>query len=407
MARFRRRKGEAALVCEHQMTLCERLDLLARRVETPDPMRPAARLFCVVLALMGLGLLLQASHAATVYTEASDYHAEVLQQAKYRIGALGVLIAAYRLGPRRLQPLLPLLVVLSAFLLVSCWIPGLRAPQNGACRWIEIPVLRVSLQPSEIARVFLVLWVADRCSRLGDRLLDLRRGVVPILAIGLFFFALIGFETDLGGSIVFLVIFLSTWFIGGASLAHFTGALTALLGVALTLGAVFAGYIRRRLDVFLGNAHNDQVADSFNALGSGDYLGVGIGNGLYRNTGLPYQDSDYVFSLLGEELGFLGLALCILLMMTFLWYSLQLALSIKSRYAALAAFGLLLSVGLQAMIHMQVVTKLAPPKGMTLPFVSDGGTSLIVSALAVGLALGAARDQRVQPESSSQSSPDS
>jgi cell division protein FtsW len=120
-----------------------------------------------------------------------------------------------------------------------------------------------------------------------------------------------------------------------------------------------------------------------------------MAQGEFRNVGLPYQNSDYVYSLVGEEFGLLGMLLTTGLVLAFVWFSLRLVLSIKDRFSALAAFGLLLSVGLQAMIHMQVVTELAPPKGMTLPFISHGGTSLIVSALAVGLALGAARRQAV------------
>jgi cell division protein FtsW len=132
----------------------------------------------------------------------------------------------------------------------------------------------------------------------------------------------------------------------------------------------------------------------------GGLLGVGYGRGLYRNSGVPYQDSDYVFALVGEELGLLGVALTLGLFLALAWYSLRLVLSIPDRFGALAAFGLLLSVCVQAMVHLQVVVGLAPPKGMTLPFVSDGGTSLFISSLAVGLALGAARaggDHRTSP----------
>jgi len=395
MARFRRRKGDAIAVSgEHQTTIFERLDSLARRAETHDPSHPAVRLFSVVLGLMGLGLLLQASHAATVYTDPALYRAEVFQQALFRVVAIAVLAAGFWLGPRRLRPILPAVVILAAFLLVACWIPGLQAPANGAHRWIVIPGTAISVQPSELARVALVLWVADRCTRLGPRLLDVKRGVLPILGLGMVFFVLIGIETDLGGSLVFLFVFLFTWFVGGASFTHFTGSLATLCAGAMVLAVSSFEYIRSRIEVFLGNIQNAQVDRSLDALGSGDIWGVGIAQGLYRNTGLPYQDSDYVFALLGEELGFLGVALCTVLMIFFLWFSLRLALSIRDRFSALAAFGLLLSVGLQAMIHMQVVTNLAPPKGMTLPFMSDGGTSLVVSSLAVGLALGAARAQR-------------
>jgi len=362
MARFRRRGGEAALSIEHQATIFERLDVLTRKAQAVDAGRPAVKLFCVVLAMMGLGLVLQASHAATVRSEAG-FHAELSQQAVFRVIALGVLLIGYRLGPLRLRPLLPALVVLSAFLLVACWIPGIEASKNGSHRWIRLHPLGVTLQPSELARAFLVLWVADRCTRLGPQLLDLRRGVAPILAVGLTFVVLIGLETDLGGALVFLTVFLFTWFVGGASFAHFTGSIATIGGAALLLAVSSVDYIRTRLEVFLGQATNEQVSSSIEALGSGKLLGNGIGQGQWRNSAMPYQDSDYVFALVGEELGFFGMALCVGLILAFVWFSLRLVITIGDRYSALAAFGLLLSVGLQAMIHMQVATGLARPRG--------------------------------------------
>ena len=125
---------------------------------------------------------------------------------------------------------------------------------------------------------------------------------------------------------------------------------------------------------------------------------------MYRNHGVPYQDSDYVFALIGEELGLFGMLVCLGLILAMVWFSMRFVLSLPDRFAALSSFGLLLSVGVQAMIHMGVVTGLAPPKGMNLPFISDGGTSLLISTLAVGLALGAAR---TRPESLSLSPPSS
>jgi cell division protein FtsW len=403
VARFRKRSGEAVVSLEHQETIFDRLDQLTRKAEASHPGRPAVRLFCIVLAMMGLGLILQASHSATIQT-GEEFHKEITQQAMFRVIALGVLILGYRIGPVRLRPLLPLLVVASAFLLVACWIPGLEANKNGSHRWINLVGLNMTLQPSEVARAFLVLWVADRCTRLGPRLLDLRQGVFPILAVGMLFVALIGLETDLGGALVFLTVFLFTWFVGGASFAHFTGSIATIGGAALLLAVTSVDYIRTRLEVFLGHATNEQVSSSIEALGSGKLLGNGLGHGLWRNSAMPYQDSDYIFALVGEELGFFGMAVCIGLILAFVWFSLRLVITIRDRYSALAAFGLLLSVGLQAMIHMQVVTGLAPPKGMTLPFMSDGGTSLVVSSLAVGLALGAARAEQSPSRDSSSTS---
>jgi cell division protein FtsW len=132
-------------------------------------------------------------------------------------------------------------------------------------------------------------------------------------------------------------------------------------------------------------------------MSKGGALGEGLTLGVSRNAGVPYLESDCVFGLVGEELGLVGMLVVIGLLLAFLWYASRLVLSVKNRYEALVSFGLLVSVALQAMLHVQVVAGLAPPKGMTLPFISDGGTSLLVSSLAVGLALGAARRVH-QPE---------
>ncbi|MFT7668769.1 MAG: cell division protein FtsW [Planctomycetota bacterium] len=402
MARFKKRAGEvhsgAEAVAEHQTTIFDRWDNLtkradnfvATRAEAQSPVQPAVKLFCIILAMMAMGLVLQASHAATVYSDPLEFRKEIFKQASFRVIALCVLLVSYRFGPNRLRALLPFAVVASALMLIACWIPGIAAPKNGSHRWIHIPGTEMTLQASELARVFVVLWVADRCTRLGSRLGDLKYGVTPILGMCAVFFVLIGAETDLGGALVFLAVFLSTWIVGGASKKH-SMSLAALGGAGFFVGISSVDYIRKRMDVFFGNSQNDQVSSSIEALGSGQILGNGLGQGQWRTSGMPYQDSDYIFALVGEELGFVGMALCISLILAFLWFSLRLVITIRDRYCALAAFGLLLSVGLQAMLHMQVVTGLAPPKGITLPFISDGGTSLVVSSLAVGLALGAAR----------------
>jgi len=391
MARFRKRAGVvAAGVHEEQLSLFERLETFARRAEAPSPSRPALRLLFVVLALMGLGMLLQASHAATTLSPEA-FKEEVLQQAIYRLLGVAVLLVCARIGPQGLRRLLPALVVLVVFALLAVWMPILGEARNGSARWVALPFLNRTFQPSELARIVMVLWVADRCTRLGPRLLDLRNGVGPVLALGLFVMFLIGAETDLGGALLFFVCFVSTLYIGGARFWHSAGSAIGVCGTAFFIGVTFFDYIRGRVEVFLGVAENAQASDAVRALGSGEFVGVGLGQGAFRNSGIPYQDSDYIFAMIGEELGLAGTLLTLGLILAFVWFSLRLVLTIRNRYAALSAFGLLLSVSVQAMLHMQVVTGLAPPKGMTLPFLSDGGTSLIVSSIAVGLALGAAR----------------
>ncbi|HEX6882134.1 MAG TPA: FtsW/RodA/SpoVE family cell cycle protein [Planctomycetota bacterium] len=374
-----------------QLTIMGFLDNLARKAEVHDPMRPAVRLFLVVLGLSGLGFLLQASFAATTRAP-GEFWGELRGQALLRILSIGVMLLAFRLGPSGLRRLLPHLLLLSAVLLVLVFVEPFRAARNGAYRWVELPLgARLTFQPSELARIVLVLWVADRCVKLGARVFDLRRGVLPMLLVALFLFVLVLVETDLGGSMLLLICALSTMWVGGARMLPVGASLVAIGGGAITAASLFVPYMRNRIAMWFGQVDNGQVAGTLRALESGDLFGAGFTHGAFRNDGVPYLESDYVFALVGEELGAFGLLLVLAGWLAFLWFALRLVLSLRERYEALATFGLLLSVALQAMVHVQVVSGLAPPKGMTLPFLSDGGTSLIVSSFAVGLALGAAR----------------
>ncbi len=371
-----------------QLTITGFLDNLARRAEVHDPLRPATRLFLVVLMLSSIGFLVQASHAATTQSQESFLH-ELKHQAVFRLLGVGIMLIAYRLGPSGLRRFLPHLVVASFALLVLVFFPPFGVIKNGAHRWVS--VFGITFQPSELARVLLVLWIADRCVRLGPAVYDIRRGVLPMLTVAFAFFLLILVETDLGGAMLLLICALSTMWVGGARLLPVTASLVTVGGGAIISASIFVPYMRDRISMFFGQVQNEQVRHTLDALASGGFGGAGLAGGSYRNAGVPYLESDYVFALVGEELGLVGMWLVLGLFVVFLWTSLRLVLSVRERYEALSSFGLLVSVGLQAMVHVQVVSGLAPPKGMTLPFLSDGGTSLIVSSLAVGLALGAAR----------------
>jgi len=370
--------------------LQERMTQAASRA---DPAIAARRLFFVTLALMGLGFLIQVSHASTTYSHEA-FQKLLVSQAELRLGALGVLLGAYFMGPTRLRRFLPHLVVVLGLALMAVYFKPLSDWRNGSRRWLDLSLLGlpIKFQPSELARVVIVLWIADRCVRLGEGVQDLRRGVMPMLSVVFGFCLLILFEKDLGGSMLFLMCAISTIWVGGGKLLALGTALLLPLVSAVAAGYHFVPYMHDRIEMFMGRVENDQVNSTMAALSSGGLSGAGFTQGLYRNDGVPYLESDYVFALIGEELGVLGMWLVLALLMAFLWYSVRLVLSLRGGFNALAAFGLLLAVSLQAMLHVQVVSGLAPPKGMTLPFLSHGGTSLIVSALSVGLALGAARN---------------
>ncbi len=381
--------GPAARPRERQNTFWEWTEGLARRAEAYDPTAPALGLFLITLALLGLGLLIQVGHAATVGA-ADGFQDELALQAWLRVGGLVLLLLAARLGPSGARPFVPALTLIAGLLLVAVFLPEpLGVERNGSNRWIGF--LGRTFQPSELARLVIVLWIADRCVRLGALVRDGRRGLLPMLCLVLLFFALIAAETDLGGALLFLCCALATLWVGGARWTHVFGSLGTFAGAILLVAFAAVPYVQRRVAVFLGHHKNQQVENSLEAIARGDVLGLGLGAGTARNEGVPYLDSDFVFAQIGEELGLVGLCLVLFLFAAFAWFSLRLVLSLENRYEALVAFGLLFSTALQAMLHVQVVSGLAPPKGMNLPLVSDGGSSLCVTCIAIGLSLGAAR----------------
>jgi len=387
--------GGVGAVREHQTTIFERLKEIHAKVERHDPVAPSVAIFCCVLALSALGMLVQASHAATTLAPA-EFTSELLEQVLFRTGGVAVMLIAARIGTAGVRRYIPALMVAMFVLLGLVFVPGIGSQINGSHRWIDLVV--VKFQPSELARIVLVVWVADRCTKLGPLVTDWRKGVVPVLGVIFLYAGMVAIETDFGGASLLFLCAAATLWIGGAHTRHVFMPLSVAGMSLMVVGFTLIPYIRKRILMFFGTHNNQQVTDAKSAIASGDLFGVGYAHGPLRNHGVPYLESDFVFAQVGEELGFFGMLLVIGLFVALLWYGLRLVLSIKDRFDALATFGLMISTCLQGMLHVQIVAGLAPPKGMTLPFLSHGGTSLIVSSLGVGLALGAARRWSMERE---------
>ncbi len=373
-----------------KLSIAKRLDAWARRVAPTDPTKPAWGLLGCVLALMGLGLLLQISHASTTLPP-EEFRSELGRIVQFRVLALLVLALAFRAGPRGIARHVPWMTAVVGIMLLAVYVPAVNAAVNGSRRWLKLPFIPFTIQPSELARVIGVLWVALHCQHLGDRVREAKAGYLPMFVFGTAMFAAILLEPDVGGALLFGICFMSTMWVGGARPAHLAGSGALACAVALPFCAAAFGHVRERIAIWLGQSTNDQVTRAAEALASGDLFGVGLTHGGFRNQNLQYMQTDYALSLMGEELGLLGVLATVGFLVAYVVFSFRLVASLADRYLALAAFGLLISVAFQAMLHVQVVTGLAPPKGMPLPFVSEGGSALVASSLAIGLALGAAR----------------
>jgi cell division protein FtsW len=291
---------------------------------------------------------------------------------------------------RRLSyPLLGLTFVI----LVLVLIPGIGVARGGARRWLMLPGF--AFQPAELAKLAVVLYLAHSLARKEDRIKTFSLGVLPHLIVGGAFSVVLLLEPDFGTALILGALLYLMLFLGGARISHLlaTGlmALPLLLYVMLT-----AEYRLRRLMTFMDPWRDPlssgfQVIQSLIAFGSGELWGRGLGESRQKLFYLPEAHTDFVFSVIGEELGLLGAWVVLGLFGIIIVRGLRLSSKIEEPFEQYLAFGLTVLLGLQALIHMGVVMGLMPTKGLVLPFISYGGSAMVVNLTEAGILLGLSR----------------
>ncbi|HEV7238989.1 MAG TPA: putative lipid II flippase FtsW [Thermoanaerobaculia bacterium] len=264
-----------------------------------------------------------------------------------------------------------------------------QSPINGTHRWIELPWF--NLQPSEIAKPAIILFLASFLARREERINDLTGTLLPVGFILSLFAGLILLGRDFGTAATLMLVAAGMIFAAGLSWRYI-----ALLSLALVPAAAYfavsAAYRRERLLTFLNPERDAQGAgfqpmQSLIALGTGGFEGLGIGNGRQKLFFLPEPHTDFIFSIIGEELGFLGAVLLLAAFALLAWRGFRIARYTQSRFVFYAALGCTLMIVIQALINVSVALCLLPTKGIPLPLVSYGGSSLLASLMAVGLLL--------------------
>ena len=262
-------------------------------------------------------------------------------------------------------------------------------PVNGARRWLRFGGL--SVQPSEIAKFVLPIFLAYFLTRNEDRIGDLKETVLPCGIVLCVLGGLIIAEPDLGTTIVLCAIFLSAYFVAGARLLHVAAAVAGLLAVGAA-ALVFAPWRLERLMAFLDPfAYADdagyQVVQSLYAIGSGGIFGEGFAKGQQKLFYLPYPHSDFIFAVVGEELGLIGTLAVVAAFGLLLWRGARAALLAPDRFGKLLGVGLITGLIVQALFNISVVISILPAKGIPLPFISYGGSSIVATLCAVGVLL--------------------
>lgn len=350
----------------------------------------------VVVALVVLGLAMIYSASAVVAGASprfgEDSYLFLRRQAIWACAGGLALIAAssvdYRFWIRARWGLLGA----SFLLLLLPYVPGIGLSLNGAHRWVRIGGYQI--QPSEVCKLTLTLALAAFIARRPDRLKFGAIGFLPIAAAVGASAALVFFEPDVGSAVALAAVLSMILFAGGARLKHL--AITGLLMAAVAAVAIFffLPHARDRLSSFFGSGPNYQVRQSVLAVGAGGLLGDGPGAGMAKLFYLPEAQSDFIFAVIGEELGFMGAAGLLLLYGAFLAAAWALYRRAEDLYARLVTLGIAASIILGATINIAVATGTIPAKGIPLPFVSYGGSSLLVSMAAAGILINIASQQK-------------
>lgn len=268
---------------------------------------------------------------------------------------------------------------------------------NGAQRWISIA--GISLQPSEIIKIVAVLAMADFLDKRRKKLQKFVDGYIFTLIVIVGFILLIVIQKDLSTSIVLAIVLIIMFFCAGAKLSHLF--LSALLGVVAIIPLIaMYSYRIERIIVFLDpfkyiKGKGWQIVQSLYALGTGGLFGLGLGKSRQKFFYLPEAYNDFIFSIIGEELGFIGCVGVIILFVLFAWRGLRIAMNAKDFYGSSVAVGLTSLVLIQFLVHVAVATSSMPPTGRALPFISAGGTSLLFLLASVGIILNISRSSDI------------
>ena len=358
--------------------------------------RPDYSILVSVVALSLIGILMvYSSSAMRSYVLRDDALAIVAPQILWAAIGLLVMLVLMRIDYRLLRLASLPAYVLAAGLLVLVFVPGWQRVVGGSARWLVIGPLP-AIHPAEIAKLVLVIVLAHWLARRGTKIKGFLGGLVPALAIALPIIALVFKEPDLGTTIVITVTVFTMLYVAGARVWQF-GAL-ALVGAATAIVVGLRGYQIDRIRAFLDpwadpSGAGFHTVQGLLALGSGGLFGEGLGQGrLAGGLYLPNAWNDFIFAVIGEEFGFFGAALVIGLFLIFGYAGARTALNAPDTFGALLAVGITGWLAIQAVINIAVVVALLPVTGITLPFISAGGSSLIVSFAAVGILLSISRE---------------
>jgi cell division protein FtsW len=360
----------------------------------PDPYLAAPAFGLLVLGVL---MVLNTTYFPSLERTGDGFHLFKLHLCHVALGFLTMAVLS-QFSLQGLRRLTPLLMLAAAAMLIALWIPGLGVVRGGARRWLRLGGFLA--QPSELVKLASVFFLADFLSRRQERMGAFGSAVVlPAIVIGSFGLLLLE-QPDFGATVLVISLLFAMLFAAGARPQHLA-ALGAPTFAVLALQAVLKSYRLQRLESFLhpwqrARGAGFQLVQSLIALGTGGEWGVGLGAGRQKMFYLPQASTDFVFAVVGEELGAAGAGAVLLLFGAVMWRGMRIAREEPDPFASLLAGGLTALLSMQALANVAVVLGLVPTKGLPLPFVSYGGTSTVVMMAALGVLFALARRPAVR-----------
>lgn len=347
----------------------------------------------IVLALFGCIMIYSSSYIWAEY-KFNDAYKYFKNQFIFLILGILLMYGLSKLNYNFYKKKSNLIIMCCFILLVLVLIPGIGVVRNGSRSWFGVGGF--GIQPSEAAKVGLVIFVAKYLANNYSIMNDIKKGVIPIFFVIIVFFILIMLEPDFGTAMVITLSLVAMIFVSKVKLSFFVKiGMVGLLGIVALI--IVAPYRMARIISFL-NPWSDplgsgfQIIQSLYAIGPGGLFGMGIGNSIQKHFYLPEPQTDFIFSIISEELGFLGVLIISLFFIFIFYRCIKISLNTKDLFGKYLSFGLSFMIIFQTILNLCVVIGLVPVTGVTLPFISYGGSSLLVSMASMGIILNVSRN---------------
>lgn len=342
----------------------------------------------IIISLFGTLMIYSSSYIWAEY-KFNDPYKYLKSQSIFLILGYIIMYIVSKFPYQNYKKLSNIIFFICLSMLILVLIPGIGTVRNGSRSWFGIGSL--GIQPSEFTKLGLIIFTSKYLTNNDKDLKNIKKGVFPILGILFLVFALIMLEPDFGTGVVIVITIIVLLFISGVKMNFFIKlGILGLLGVVILV--IIAPYRMERIISFI-NPWSDplgsgfQIIQSLYAIGPGGLLGLGLGNSVQKHFYLPEPQTDFIFSIISEEFGFLGVIIVSTLFITIIYSGFKISMYSEDKFGKYLAFGITFGLAFQSLLNLMVVVGLIPVTGVTLPFLSYGGSSLLISLISIGILL--------------------